>query len=561
MAVQLLDRARHSTLRDWRTIWRRIFRLRAGAFGTAAVLCAAWMFTAAHLTFFSPPWPMNPKDEGYITAFAGRLLDGHWLPYVDAVSHRGPVLYWVAAIAVGIGGRESFLPIRVLGLICSLLTILFIFVAAVRARRPLAGALATVVIAAVLIVDQRPDDGLAYNGEPLLNVFVLGAFLCLMTAVDPERPRPSAPWAAAAGALTVLGALTKQVGAVVLLPFGLWLVAASIARGSRQTGLRRWRPILAFGAGAAVPVLLVLTRYAIAGELRTLIFYFVTYNSKYYMAPFTLERAIKVYRDWMVWRATWVAMGVALVALGIARALAGVRGRDVWQSADSQGFLLVVAMCAGLSGTVANGTLRDFPHYYVQAVPWFALLFGVLVEDFVVPVDASAERRTLMHLAVLVPTVAVVWWMYTSKLESYRADQRRRRRPLVCDYVGRHSRPEDSIYIWGFAPDLYTFCHRRPASRYVYSTFQSGFVPFFDSATREEERARIVPGSPQLFISDLETSHPALIVDVPDTMGRRSMREIPAYADYLKQYCNPTRYDGVDVFVRRGDDGACPAPE
>jgi hypothetical protein len=519
------------------------------------------MFSSAHLTFFSPPWPMNPKDEGYITAFAGRLLDGHWLPYVDAVSHRGPVLYLVAAIAVGLGGRESFLPIRVLALICSLLTILFVFVAAARARRPLAGAVATLVMAAVLIVDQRPDDGLAFNGEPLLNVFVLGGFLCLMTAVDPERPRPSAPWASVAGALAVLGALTKQVGAVVLLPFGLWLTAASITRGSSQGGVRRWGPMLAFGAGVVVPPLLISMRYALAGELRTLIFYFITYNSKYYMAPFTIERAIKAYRDWMVWRATWVTMGVALVALGIARALTGTHGRGVWRSADSRGFVLVVALCAGLSGAVANGTVRDFPHYYVQAVPWFALLFGVLVEDFVTPVDAAAGRRTLIHLAVLVPTVAVVWSMYASKLENYRADQRRRQRPRVCEYVDRHSRPEDSIYIWGFAPDLYTFCHRRPASRYVYSTFQSGYVPFFDSATRDEDRARIVPGSPQLFISDLEASHPALIVDVPATMGHRSMTEIPTYADYLKQYCSPTRYDGVDVFARRGDDGACPGPE
>jgi hypothetical protein len=63
------------------------------------------------------------------------------------------------------------------------------------------------------------------------------------------------------------------------------------------------------------------------------------------------------------------------------------------------------------------------------------------------------------------------------------------------------------------------------------------------------------------LISDLEASHPSLIVDVPDTMAHRSMREIRASADYLQQYCHPTRRDSIDVFARRGGDGACPAAE
>jgi hypothetical protein len=53
-------------------------------------------------------------DDGYVTAVGERLLDGHLLPYVDAASHRGPVMYWLAALAQALGGRMEWYGIRAL---------------------------------------------------------------------------------------------------------------------------------------------------------------------------------------------------------------------------------------------------------------------------------------------------------------------------------------------------------------------------------------------------------------------------------------------------------------
>ncbi|HEX8791962.1 MAG TPA: hypothetical protein VF765_13500, partial [Polyangiaceae bacterium] len=109
----------------------------------STVACALVALSFAHYTFLHPiVWPMNFRDEGYITAFAERMIHGRWLPYVDAVSHRGPMLYWVAAVAVRIGGSDSFVPVRMLALGCSLLVVLLAYLAAARSRRPLAGGIA-----------------------------------------------------------------------------------------------------------------------------------------------------------------------------------------------------------------------------------------------------------------------------------------------------------------------------------------------------------------------------------------------------------------------------------
>ena len=525
------------------------------------VLCVLCMFVAVHTTFFSPAVTMNAKDEGYINASSLRMLYGHFLPYVDAVSHRGPMLYVVAAAASGLGDRWTFVPIRVLALLCSMLTVVLVFVAAARAKRPLAGALAAIGVLVACVLEMPADDGLAYNGEVLLNVFALGALLALTCGLAGDREAPSPRWTAAAGALAALGALTKQVGAVTVVALAIWPLAASLSRPGTGSRLRRWSPLWAFALGAFVPVAVVVLRYAASGALGTLYFYAVTYNSRYYMAPLSGGEAIHRYREWLSDHATIVVVGVATSALVMGRALlARARGRGLWQTIDEEGFVLSVAVCALLSGAVANATARGFPHYFVQAVPWFALLLGLVLEEGLVPAGASTARRVLTHASVLALPLAVVVCLYVPKVAFYREQHAKHLATLpICEYVTSHTGADDPIYVWGFAADIYTYYHRRPASRFVYSTFQSGYVPFFDTATPEQDRARVVPGSPDQFVDDLESTRAALVIDVPFTLGQRKIDDTPQYAAYLaRQYCSPLLVAGVRVFPRRAPDGSCP---
>src|SRR5579859_698494 len=235
---RLLRRAREVAASAWRRNRGTALRLLPTLLTVALV---GRMLLAIHATFLRPAAPMNMQDEGYVTAFAARMLEGRFLPYVDAVSHRGPVLYVVAALAVAVGGRDSFVPIRALSFVCSVLVVVLAYVAALRARRPLAGALAAVGVFVVCGLEMSPHDGLAYNGEVLLDVFALGALVCLVSGLG-RGPEPEAApsrhlplWTAAAGVLASLGALSKQVGVVDVLSLSLWPLAAAVAR-RRETG-------------------------------------------------------------------------------------------------------------------------------------------------------------------------------------------------------------------------------------------------------------------------------------------------------------------------------------
>lgn len=542
-----------------------------------AFVVAFVLLLGAHLFFLSPPTLLHQADEGYVNAFAWRMVEGQMLPFVDGVSHRGPLMYWAAAVAVWLGDPTSWAPIRVTSMLCGVLTVAFTFIPAWRARRPLAGAIGALGVVLVYLVEMPVSDGIAYSGEHLLNAFVMPALTCLVVGLDRERARPSVKLVAASGALVALGALSKQLGAVAILPLGLWVLSVAISRPGLDRRERRLLPG-AFAAGVALPVILVALRYLAAGELGTLFYYTVTYNSQVYLAPYSTLAKLDTYGAWTAKHGLLLAVLGPLGVWAAARPIASAKGlRDLPRAYADHGFVATVGLGSLALVVTSNAALRDFIHYYILVVPWCALLLGIIVENaieapVVAPASsapeegaAPASRPTLMRSLVLVPILVVTLVGTSVRFVRHARDLARRafddgRSSEVCTFIRETTKPDDAIFVWGFSSSLYTACGRKPASRYVFTTFVAGFVPWFNKATPEDDEARAVPGSRELLIEDLERSKPPIILDHPKALsGDRPMRRYPALAAYLtKNYCSSKRRDGFDVLLRRSDAGACP---
>ena len=166
-----------------RTVRDVLFRAvaRPSIVAWVALLWSAVILVRAHALYIRHPHGIN-IDEGYILALGQRLMEGSWLPYVDGVSHRGPMVYWAAAIVALFG--DGWVPIRIAALLIFLVSLLFTFLAARAAGHLLAGAVGAVgtVIGTLLVL--VPHDGMAFNGEPVLNLFVMPAFWCLACGVS-----------------------------------------------------------------------------------------------------------------------------------------------------------------------------------------------------------------------------------------------------------------------------------------------------------------------------------------------------------------------------------------
>ena len=108
----------------------------------ACVVAAACLVLCAvcELWFLAVDRPLG-FDEGYIGALALRLLDGGMLPGVDGVGQRGPVFYWLAAIAQAVFGRYHWFGFRYVTGIAASIVVVCLLGLGLLCRRPLAGAI------------------------------------------------------------------------------------------------------------------------------------------------------------------------------------------------------------------------------------------------------------------------------------------------------------------------------------------------------------------------------------------------------------------------------------
>lgn len=538
------------------------------------VFCLAWHLAGVHRWFAAPFAVWAGWDEAYITVFAQRMLDGRWLPYVDAVSHRGPVLYWLAAFVQWASGGQSWAGMRHAALLFAELNVLTAFLLGAVSRRPLAGFVAAASFVFSTAYAMEPKDGIGFNGEMVSMPFVLlGAALTTVAIRNRPPGSESRVWlAAGSGALVMIGALCKQPAGFHLAPLALWWLSTTF---NERPALGRidHRPLLGFAFGCATPALAVVAFFLQAGAWRPFSYYLFTYNRDVYMGPVTAGYAIE--SSFLFWRDHGALLILSLlgVSWAVARFTAKLEGWSPakWSIAfSSTALTTVTAMQLLLALIGAFGTFRFWEHYFINALPWFGLLCGMLLEEQLASGPNATTRMRRATIAVIACFVIVSF--VQRHLTTLWLDGQRRAGTFygdpdaepIASYVREHTPPDGSVFVWGFAPEIYTNAKRRAASRFVYTTFPSGIVPWFYWLTLDQENALAVPGSRAQLIQELEAERPPLIVDVPVSIRGRSMRRYSELAAYLaERYCYVTTVPGrngriADMYHRRVDGSPCP---
>ena len=632
----------------------------------AALIAALAVTIRTHFFFLLPFAVPVSNDEGYLAGMALRMVRGHWLPYVDGVSQRGPILYWLTTLFMRVGGLWSWVPIRVLGLLLAIGIAILVFAISAMMFSPMAGAVAVLVSTYFLTYELNPWDGCGVNGEPLAVVFALAASLLIARVQlgHSTKPTRSIAWT---GVLLACAGLSKQMFMLHAVPIGLWLLLGPQRPEAPPPWRERFRQVGVLIGGFALPYVFVVGLYAVTGHLGTFVYYYQRYGRDIFMDPLTPEymrdkvreqidryylgvavlglfwfaavgRALRealsakidarterdeslrlppevlsvlnvpipglglfltpggrglgivglllaigvivgrfvrrraaaipytivgLFRD----IATWLAIGVLLaIVTGIFIALRKPkvpwRGMERVRQSASMWFTVVQTL-AGFAGALF--TFRFFPHYFVELFPFAAITVGFVAAQSFDRLDAD-DKPGLAFAGSLVTGAIVILVVANSALarnvrtrrESDRWYQDPGADPIVR-YVAERTTRDQTIFVWGFRAETYLSSHRFPGSRYVYTVYPAGVVPWFQ-ATHDEEERRVVPGSREQLLEDLEREQPELVIDAGRSMNGRYMYNYPLLRSYLdRKYCFMRYVDGEPVYRRRHGERCPPA--
>lgn len=153
---------------------------------------------------------------------------------------------------------------------------------------------------------------------------------------------------------------------------------------------------------------------------------------------------------------------------------------------------------------------RVFFHYFVTLLAPLAILAGLAsqqVEAFIRSVFVPfASRRRMMTRALLVLVCLPVLVFFFDGI--FRFGGTRPDVDHVAAYVRAHTKPSDSIFVWGFSPHLYYEARRQPASVFFWSDALAGTSPgsgAMEYAAATQQKIDVVSG----FMLDLKKPEPS----------------------------------------------------
>jgi hypothetical protein len=388
------------------------------------------------------------KDEAAHIVGAWQLLDGGRL-YADFVDNKPPLLYVYYALSQLLLGRG-------LGSVHLLTVLLLVPLTALGAsaffghdRRGWLAGLILIVYSAAFY----GHDMLAAHGELLALLPIAWA---LVLVREPEMgARPGR-----------LGACGLLIGVATLLkPTSVLLVAGVLAASLRGRARSRPFSILALALGLATPLLLTYAAFCSIGTQSDLVEWTVLHNLSYIRNPIpwseALDRAASnllpflAVTGWLFW--------------GFARSSSLFKSTH---AARLVSWSLLFSLPPVFLGQ------RFFPHYFVSlyvplalgAAPWAATIL-------VRPLRPLGRLVVAHSLLALLGFSASTVYLYLVRDDVYEET-----RP-VFDRVTQRLRSDAcfegaSLFVWGFAPQLYYRLALAPASRFVVPQASlTGYVP------------------------------------------------------------------------------------
>jgi 4-amino-4-deoxy-L-arabinose transferase-like glycosyltransferase len=417
------------------------------------------------------------RDQGEFATIARGILSGR-VPYLELWNPKPPAVFYVYALAMSLFGQTEA-ALRSLDFAIVPLTAAALYFLGKRiAGRP-AGLWAALIFPVFYFTETfwtlTQNDGIVLLPMTL-------AILGLFQAADHPGETRAARWALLTGALAGIIFWFKY-------PFALFAGLLILGYLGLRWPLRRsdLRPILAFIIGLAA--LLLLPTLALIGMGAWPEFI----RSAQVTASYTaLTFNPTDFRDLMITALgfRWSHWGLLFILAGIGLLMTALPGRvhsrrDESDALPSNRHLAFVILWLLISTAIMLAQAKGYDYHWLPMLPPLALLAAFALH-WIAQRLASSSMQTAFRLsgaAVLLGIlIAAIWpktWLHLTgredrltyaarftagAAEEFKADESLQVASLLRERVV----PGDSLYIWGFRPEIYYLSRLNPATRFIF---------------------------------------------------------------------------------------------
>ncbi|MBF0105248.1 MAG: glycosyltransferase family 39 protein [Deltaproteobacteria bacterium] len=229
------------------------------------------------------------------------------------------------------------------------------------------------------------------------------------------------------------------------------------------------------------------------------------------------------------------------------------KGLDKNMHRDPRIMLCVLWFVLSLVPVLMSG--RFYPHYFIHLLP---ALCGLAAIGIVRSENAGRHRgfKILFTLLVILPTL--FFW-------GLRVHHRFYLQHFPDDHIYEQmeaglklreiSKPDDRLFVWGFATGIYFYSGLKPASRFLWSDVLTGRTPGpgYARINREKEAQYQNNRAWEVFWEDINKQRPVFFVDTSPAdihdYERFPIKNYPALYSYVQErYTKILTFKGIDFY-------------
>lgn len=499
---------------------------------------------------------MQELDEGSHAANAVTLMNGG-LPYADAVNNKPPGIFYIYFVIFHLFGKYNMFAVHVVTFLWTIATALILSILANKMSGKTA-AILTLLFYVTFTTAFAPNM-LAANTEIFMALPYSLAALLLWQAVAGKKGYLYFLSGIAAGFVPLI----KQVGGVEVAAVLIYLLSLPLFYG-RDQWLSSLKACFQFGVGSILPMLVTGALFYRLGILDDAIFWTIIFPRQYItQGNIYLGFTSQILAEFVPFVLSTVILWI-LGSLWMKRLAWGFRSPE--QTACGFSLFMILWLLTGVAATFVGN--RMYSHYFIQILPPLCLMAAIGATRYFIGEDSPRCRYwkiaivTLTVLPGIIFTcMAIPYEVVTTSWGGLEPDFR-----PATEYIKANTDPDDRIFVWGWFTPVYVCSQRAPATRFVFTTTQTGYKPGNDPNEEKERSDRTwvgVPESWQMLEDDLKRNRPELIIDTSPgnykDFGRYPIRNYPIMLNYLETYCRlETSIAGMDIYRCKDTGQAAP---